>query len=683
MAVSFVNQSQAGTSSITLPASIQAGDFIILFGYRNTTTAPTLATGFTNIANQSANGNAFRTMYKIAVGTESGTSVTVTNANVIQCAVYRGVSRVGGAGSTTNASAGTTTISGIGTMQDTSSASWAVSFAGSLQTTSMSTPTGTTLRGTTQTGTTSMALICDTNAGVSSWAQHTSTNGVSAAGGGGSVELVAIGAKVSTLTDAFDQVTLDTTKWTQTTAGSATMAYASTGATVTYPASSTSSTLGQDQSVALYDLGASSAYAQILAVPTSITSADAEFRLQLDASNWVRWVYEAGTLFAQKFIAASRTNVTSFTYNSTTHKFWRISETAGTISFDTSSDGSSWTSQATLADPFTITALRVMILGSCFQAETSPGTFKWNNFNVSSSVNASVAQVAATVTAAGGTQTVVSVSSSAITQVAGTVTATGGTQTVAAAVNASVTQVAGTVTATGGTQSIATVNNVSIAQSAANVTATGGTQAVASVNIVAITQVAANVTAAGGTQSVSASSNVAITQVAASVTVTGGSQAVDSSQVVGITQVAATVTASGGTQAVDTVNNSTITQIAANVVASGGTQAVDTVNNSSITQVGATITASGGTQTIAAQVAIVVAQQAASVTATGGTQGVSASSGLQDASIAQLAANVIATGGNQVITTSTGPLPRRKYYIDSDANIFWIISESLGLVERI
>jgi hypothetical protein len=383
MAVSFVNSAKAGTNSITLPSGIQAGDIIVLFGFRNTTTAPTLPTGYTNISSQSANGISYRSAYKIATGSESGTSVTFTNANVIQCAVYRGASRVGNAASTTNASSANTSIAGIGTFVNTDGTSWAVLYGGSAQTTSMSTPSAVTLRGTTQTGTSCMALIGDSNTGVSTWGLRTSANGTNAAGGGGSVELIPIGAKVATLTDPFNQNTLGAL-WTQTTGGSATMAYSPTGATVTYPSSSTSSTLGQVQSASLFDLTSSSAFVQVLAVPSASTSADGELRLQLDSTNWVRFVYEAGTLYAQKMINGSRSTVTSAAYNATTHAWWRIEESGGTITFKVSSDGLTWsnfTGTPTTTVTFAYTALRVMILGSCFQAESSPGTFKWNNFN--------------------------------------------------------------------------------------------------------------------------------------------------------------------------------------------------------------------------------------------------------------------------------------------------------------
>jgi len=93
---------------------------------------------------------------------------------------------------------------------------------------------------------------------------------------------------------------------------------------------------------------------------------------------------------------------------------------------------------------------------------------------VSSSTSASITQVAATITASGGTQSVsaISTSSVSITQVAATVTATGGIQT--AKSNASLAQSAANVTASGGTQTaVGTVLNLSFKQSTTGGSTTG------------------------------------------------------------------------------------------------------------------------------------------------------------------------------------------------------------------
>lgn len=197
MAISFVDHAEAATTSVTLPAGLAASDIIVIFAFRGVLTAPSLPAGYTNIFSQSANTISFRCGYKIAAGGD--TSGTWTNADFIQALVYRGASGVGGAGSSTNAAAASTTIPGIGTFTVTNGTSWAVSFGGSLQTVSMSTPASTTLRST-ETATIDMAISFDSNAGVSSWGQHLSTNGISAAGGGGSLELIAATATTASST---------------------------------------------------------------------------------------------------------------------------------------------------------------------------------------------------------------------------------------------------------------------------------------------------------------------------------------------------------------------------------------------------------------------------------------------------------------------------------------------------
>lgn len=147
----------------------------------------------------------------------------------------------------------------------------------------------------------------------------------------------------------------------------------------------------------------------------------------------------------------------------------------------------------------------------------------------SSGTSVTMSNTAPTVSSAGIVFEIMAAStgvSASVTQVAATVTATGGTQAVSAIVvtNASVAQVAATVTATGGTQTVSGVvkASVSISQVAATVTATGGTQAVATTRIVNISQSAATVTATGGTQVVGLRFSANVIQVAATVTVSGG-----------------------------------------------------------------------------------------------------------------------------------------------------------------
>lgn len=194
---------------------------------------------------------------------------------------------------------------------------------------------------------------------------------------------------LGSLTDPFNQITLDTSKWVEFLAGSATTTYALSGAQVNYPASTTAATDGDISSITTWSLINSYGYVRVLAVPLAAGITDAEMRFQINSSNYLRWVYESGTLYAQYNVAGVKTTAFSVTYNSSTHLWWQIREgtgnglggTPGTVYWDTSSDGINWTNRASVADPITLTALTVLIAGLGTGNDSNPGAFKWNNFN--------------------------------------------------------------------------------------------------------------------------------------------------------------------------------------------------------------------------------------------------------------------------------------------------------------
>jgi hypothetical protein len=112
----------------------------------------------------------------------------------------------------------------------------------------------------------------------------------------------------------------------------------------------------------------------------------------------------------------------------------------------------------------------------------------------------------------------------AISQVAATLTATTGTQSVDAIFSLTIGPTAANLALTGGTQSVATVNIVSISQVGSILTLTGGLQGIQDVRDVLVTQVGATLTITGGAQSFTAFNNVSLLQLAAILTVTGGIQ---------------------------------------------------------------------------------------------------------------------------------------------------------------
>lgn len=189
-------------------------------------------------------------------------------------------------------------------------------------------------------------------------------------------------AKVDTLKDHFLKTTLDTTKWDEFTAGSATMTYATTGAQVNFPASSTASTDGDIVSDVTYDVTASSVFVEVLTVPSSSTSANAGFEVRNAAGTSAVFIfYEAGTMYFSKIVGGVQTNVFSTTYNATNHRYWRIRESGGTTYWELLNTSFQVVSSFSATNPVTLTAMYVGVYGICWQNESNPGTFKWRNLN--------------------------------------------------------------------------------------------------------------------------------------------------------------------------------------------------------------------------------------------------------------------------------------------------------------
>jgi hypothetical protein len=73
----------------------------------------------------------------------------------------------------------------------------------------------------------------------------------------------------------------------------------------------------------------------------------------------------------------------SVLYAPVQHRWWRIRETAGTLSWDTSPDGKTWTAQAQIAPaPFPIDALDLFLEGNGWAAQANPGISSFDNLNL-------------------------------------------------------------------------------------------------------------------------------------------------------------------------------------------------------------------------------------------------------------------------------------------------------------
>lgn len=188
------------------------------------------------------------------------------------------------------------------------------------------------------------------------------------------------------LSDDFDDDIIDTTKWNVFEAGGADVNETGSRLELVLPDPADATADADISSVHLYNLTGSYAFMRVEDIPDLATNANAELRIYLDSDNWFRIVFEAGDLYFQRRIGGSNTTIASVTYSSVTHLYWQIREDAGDIIWETSSDGSTWDEQATYTYAINITAMRVLIAATCYQAETAPGSFIIDDFNIAAAV---------------------------------------------------------------------------------------------------------------------------------------------------------------------------------------------------------------------------------------------------------------------------------------------------------
>jgi len=134
-----------------------------------------------------------------------------------------------------------------------------------------------------------------------------------------------------------------------------------------------------------YDLTGSYTFVQAITVPSNSTQAQAYIKLTLDASNYILIGKTGSNMYTQYDLATVITTTTT-PYDAVKHLWWRIRESGGSILWDTSADGYTWDNLRTLASSFAVTSLKIEVGAGCFQAEASPGSFVFDNFNITAPI---------------------------------------------------------------------------------------------------------------------------------------------------------------------------------------------------------------------------------------------------------------------------------------------------------
>jgi hypothetical protein len=178
-------------------------------------------------------------------------------------------------------------------------------------------------------------------------------------------------AKINAITDDFDDGAIDTSIWSA--GGTITESGGRLATTSTGWLDTTWDYDLIDSEVSVeFDESAGDGFSYIL------------FAGARDGAPFVAWYRATTTVRAYIYDGATfATQGTSFTYNSSTHRYFRIRETSGTLYWEWSTDGASWTvhasvSTASLPAGWDLAATKISISGN----NITTGTSAWDNFNI-------------------------------------------------------------------------------------------------------------------------------------------------------------------------------------------------------------------------------------------------------------------------------------------------------------
>jgi len=174
-------------------------------------------------------------------------------------------------------------------------------------------------------------------------------------------------ASLSTLTDVFTEETLNTSLWTSFNDADSSAITTDDGLVVDTTATVDSTTAGI-WSNTIYNLIDSDITINVVDVSESIltygdkTTAGiilntAKPNIDVTTGTAITFYISEGNLAGSYYINGDRTTEFSIAYDSSTMQWLQIIESDGVVYFNTSPDGSMWTTQGSFADPFNITAL--------------------------------------------------------------------------------------------------------------------------------------------------------------------------------------------------------------------------------------------------------------------------------------------------------------------------------------
>ncbi|MCI3277660.1 hypothetical protein [Streptomyces cylindrosporus] len=162
-------------------------------------------------------------------------------------------------------------------------------------------------------------------------------------------------AKLSALSDAFTASSINSALWNSVTGGAATLDTDNDLVVLAVPTTNgATNTFG---TTTTFDATSGALYAQIGVPANGAGGTKVAYKLLVDANNSVAIRVESGVFKTTLQTAGSTVTTTLPTYDPHAHRWWRLKETGGSWSADTSPDGLNWTTQWTSAYTWSPTAM--------------------------------------------------------------------------------------------------------------------------------------------------------------------------------------------------------------------------------------------------------------------------------------------------------------------------------------
>lgn len=165
------------------------------------------------------------------------------------------------------------------------------------------------------------------------------------------------------------------------TTGSATKAETGGQAVLTLPSSTAGAHSAFYTSSATYDLTGDSCFFTVGTMVATGVAATAYFQLFADSLNQVYWRQVSNTITARYTLGGVDVQLFTAAWSATTYKYLRIRESGGTIFWDSSTNGTTWTNRASNGGLPFVTSVFVQFGASCGNV-ASPGSLKLDEVNL-------------------------------------------------------------------------------------------------------------------------------------------------------------------------------------------------------------------------------------------------------------------------------------------------------------